>query len=239
MQLTVLGRCGPYPRANEACSGYLVRAGQTALLLDCGAGVLSRLRALIDIASLDAVVLSHLHYDHCADMGVLRYALEQNQRAPLPVYCPAEPAAAAAMLQSPVFDVRTLHDGLRAEVGALKLAFGAVAHPVPCFGVAVAAAEARLFYTGDTGWFDGLIPLARGADALLCDCCFTDADAAKPAVHLSGRQASRLAREAGAKRLYATHVPGGADNDAALQDELDFHPSAVVQEWGSYELSFQ
>lgn len=241
MKFTVLGRCGPFPRASEACSGYLVRAGQTQLLMDCGAGVLPRLRSVTDIRALDAIALSHLHYDHCADMAVLRYALEQLPRAPLPVYCPTEPAQALAIFDSPVFDIRPLKDGMRADVGALSLRFHAVNHPVPTFGIHIESSANNtiesLFYTGDTGWFDGLVPLCQGADALLCDCCFTGEDENRPNFHLSGRQAAFLAREAGARALYATHLFGGADSDEALLSELDFAPATLVREMDSYEVS--
>lgn len=241
MEFTVLGRCGPFPRANEACSGYLVRAGQTSLLMDCGAGVLPRLRSVMEIGALDAIVLSHLHYDHCADMAVLRYALEQLPRAPLPVYCPVEPAEALAIFHYPVFDIRPLHDGMRADIGALSLRFHAVTHPVPGFGIHIESSgnnsTERLFYTGDTGWFDGLVPLCQGADALLADCCFTGEDERRPNVHLSARQASLLAREAGVKALYCTHLWGGADDDKALLAELDFAPATVVQELHRYQVS--
>lgn len=241
MKFTVLGRCGPFPRANEACSGYLVRAGQTQLLMDCGAGVLPRLRSVMDIRALNAIVLSHLHYDHCADMAVLRYALEQLPRAPLPVYCPTEPIEALAIFDAPVFDIRPLHDGMQAAIGPLSLRFHAAAHPVPAFGVHIESSvnntRKRLFYTGDTGWFDGLIPLCQGVDALLCDCCFTGEAEGRPNFHLSGRQAALLARKAGVKALYATHLWGGADGDESLISELDFLPATVVSEMRSYEVS--
>lgn len=238
MKLTVLGRCGPYPRAGEACSGYLLQTDKTNILVECGAGILSRLRSVLELPKLDAVVLSHLHYDHCADMSVLRYALEQLPRPPLPVYCPTDPADALRIFDYPVFDIRPLSDGLRARAGDLTLAFSAVEHPVPTFGLRVFEGEGSLFYTGDTGWFDGLVALCRGADALLADCCFTDADAGKRNIHLSARQAGRLARQAGVKALYCTHLWGGADTDGTVQKEVDFSPAVVVQESRSYTFFF-
>lgn len=237
MKFTVLGRCGPYPRANEACSGYLVQAGTTRLLVDCGAGVLPRLRSVTDIQALDAIALSHLHYDHCADMAVLRYMLEQFPRAPLPVYCPGEPSEALAIFNYPVFDIRPLHDGMQAAIGALSLRFHAAEHPVPTFGIDIESADgARLFYTGDTGWFDGLIALCQGAHALLADCCFCGEDETRTNIHLSARQAASLAQKAGVKALYCTHLWGGRDNDDAVLSELDFTPATVVQEGHSYEV---
>ncbi len=232
----MLGRSGPFPRAGEACSGYLVSAEQTHILLDCGAGVLSRLRSVLPIERLDAVVLSHLHYDHCSDMSVLRYALEQLACAPLPVYCPAEPAEARAIFDSPVFQLHPLQDGMTAGAGALSFCFHAVKHPVPAFSVRMESGGKTLFYTGDTGWFDALAEMAADADMLLADCCFTDADGHKPNIHLSARQAGSLAKAARAKVLCCTHLFGGADTDAAVQKEVDFAPAVVVKEGRSYRI---
>ena len=45
MKLTVLGKSPSWQDAGGACSGYLIEDGaSTALLLDCGNGVFSKLR---------------------------------------------------------------------------------------------------------------------------------------------------------------------------------------------------
>ena len=96
MQLTILGNNGPFPAPNGACSGYLLESdsGDTRVLIDCGPGVLARLMDLGGPAALDAVLLSHLHYDHMSDMLPMQYALQFNPRPkPLPVYAPDAPEA--------------------------------------------------------------------------------------------------------------------------------------------------
>ncbi|MEJ5944882.1 ribonuclease Z [Pseudokineococcus basanitobsidens] len=59
----------------------------------------------------------------------------------------------------------------------------------------------------DTRWCDGARRAAAGADLLLCEATFADAEEglAEPYGHLTARQAGRLAREAGARRLVLTH----------------------------------
>ena len=71
--LHVLGCAPASGNPGEACSGYLVTAGGSRVLLDCGPGVLSSWLAR-DAAPLDAIVLSHLHFDHVADLIPLGYA---------------------------------------------------------------------------------------------------------------------------------------------------------------------
>ena len=80
MKLTVLGCNGPYPAAGGACSGYLLEAENTRVLLDCGTGVLAALPARMAPEELDAVVLSHLHYDHMSDMLPLIYRMQGKKR---------------------------------------------------------------------------------------------------------------------------------------------------------------
>lgn len=59
----------------------------------------------------------------------------------------------------------------------------------------------------DTRWCEGALRAAEGADLLVCEATFADAEAelAGPYGHLTARQAGRVAREAGARRLVLTH----------------------------------
>ena len=86
MELTVLGKSPAWQDAGGACSGYLVATRQTILLLDCGNGVLGKLRSVCDYARVDAVVISHLHADHILDLVPYASALTYAPRhQPVPV----------------------------------------------------------------------------------------------------------------------------------------------------------
>ena len=71
MRLTVLGGCGGWPAAGLACSGYLVEHDGFRLLIDPGYAIVPRLLAVVDAAAVDAVLVSHGHPDHCADLNPL------------------------------------------------------------------------------------------------------------------------------------------------------------------------
>src|SRR5918911_2862255 len=99
MRLTVLGKSPSWQDADGACSGYLLEDGDTAVLLDCGNGVFSKLRKFRDYTSVQGVVLSHLHADHFLDLVPYSYALTYAPRQqPVPVHVwpgtddPARPA---------------------------------------------------------------------------------------------------------------------------------------------------
>ena len=75
MKIHVLGRYAGCPGPGGSCSGYLVEVGSQRILLDCGPGVLGRLQTVCTLEELDAIVLSHLHADHCLDLIPLSYGL--------------------------------------------------------------------------------------------------------------------------------------------------------------------
>ena len=80
MRLTVLGKSPSWQDAGGACSGYLIEEDGSAVLLDCGNGVFSKLRRYRDYTAIDAVLISHLHADHFLDLVPFSYALTYAPR---------------------------------------------------------------------------------------------------------------------------------------------------------------
>ena len=68
LQFTVLGCATPYPAVGNPCSGYLVASGATRIWMDAGSGTLGPLQEHARLDELDAIWISHLHADHCADL---------------------------------------------------------------------------------------------------------------------------------------------------------------------------
>ena len=92
MRLTVIGCSGSFPGPESAASCYLVEANGFRLVLDMGNGALAALGRTIDIYSIGAIALSHLHPDHCLDLCgfyVLRKYHPSGQQPRLPVYGPS------------------------------------------------------------------------------------------------------------------------------------------------------
>jgi ribonuclease BN (tRNA processing enzyme) len=58
MELTVLGASPALPNPGGASAGYLLRDADTTLLIDCGHGVVSVLRSVLDVGELSAIVIS-------------------------------------------------------------------------------------------------------------------------------------------------------------------------------------
>jgi ribonuclease BN (tRNA processing enzyme) len=237
MELTVVGSSGSFPSADSPCSCYLVEADGYRMVLDLGNGALGALQRHCSIYEVDAVLLSHLHADHCVDM--CSYYVARNYRVegcpdPLPVYgphgTPERLARAYDMDEHPgmkeVFDFHTLRDTVTAA---------RVAHPVEAYAFRVEHGGSSFVYTGDTGPCQELVDLARGTDLLLSEAAFTDGKEDIPDLHLNGRQAGEHAARAGVGRLVLTHIPpwtdperNRADAAAAYGGPVELaHPGAV------------
>ncbi len=83
MQLTILGNA-PAPGPDGAGNSYLVESDTTAILLDCGPGMVGKLVAHRPVSTLTAVVISHTHLDHIYDLPILFLKRYMEQRAVTP-----------------------------------------------------------------------------------------------------------------------------------------------------------
>lgn len=215
LSVTVLGSAGTHPGPGRACSSYLVEADGFRALLDCGNGSLANLQQGLDVAAVDAVVLSHLHPDHFADLYGLYYARRFHPDGPRPVRVCA-PAGAEHVIGHLVGDGETFGEicrfetvaaGDTTELGPLRVAFFAADHPVETLATRVETDGAVVAYSGDSGPTGAIAECARDADLFVCDATWLDRAGPFPAgVHMTGVQAGRAAAEAGARRLLVTHV---------------------------------
>jgi ribonuclease BN (tRNA processing enzyme) len=224
MRLTVLGGCGAWPAAGRACSGYLVEHDGFRLLVDPGYATLPRLLALLPAQSVDAVLISHGHPDHCADLNPLLRArvMHAQPPPPLPVYSLPGAIDQVLALDKP----EMMRPGLAAHEFSAGDTFSSgpcgiktfrLPHFVANAGLRISAGGRSLAYTGDSGPSPEVIALARGADLFLAEATYVDEVPAEHAGRLScADQVGRDAAEAGARRLVLTHLWPGTDPGAAV-----------------------
>lgn len=223
MRLTVLGGCGVWPEAGQACSGYLIEHDGFQLLVDLGYATVPRLLQRTAAEQVDAVFISHRHPDHCADLNPLlrARALRDDPPVPLPVYSLPGALDAVLALDRPgmLDDAYVLHEfaaGSRLDIGPFHAQTRLLPHSAPNAGVRLVAGDRVLVYTGDTGPSPDVVELARDADLLLAEATYVDQVPEDSRRYLtSARQAGRQATDARARRLLLTHLQPGTDPAAA------------------------
>jgi len=256
VRVTVLGKSPSWPDAGGACSGYLVQDGQTCALIDCGSGVFSKLRTVFDYAAIDAVVVSHMHGDHCIDLIPfacgLSYAPRDVPSRPqlhLPpgggeqLQTLARGAGHGADLIAGAFDLQEYDPASALAIGSLRLRFQPVPHFIPTYAVELTSErhpERRFTYGADHRDTDALDDFAATTDLLLLEATLAqpEADPQASRGHMTPVQAGALAARCDARRLVLTHLSDELDADWALaQARSAFEgPLEVAREGTVYEV---
>ena len=238
MELTVLGSSGSHTGPGRACSGYLLQTAGTRILLDAGNGSTANLQRVVALRDLDAVVISHRHVDHCVDLVGVFYALrfDRSFDRKLPLYAASEVrdtltallSGDAAQQFDDVFDHQEVAGGDRVEVGDVELTFVDSVHPPPTVSVRVAADGRVLTYSADSAGGEALVNAARGADLFLCEATWQgDASEYPTDLHLTAREAGRIAARAGVHHLVLTHVAGSLDPATSVLEARETFPGTV------------
>lgn len=251
LKLTIVGCSGSYPGPDSPASCYLIEAEHQGrpwrIVVDMGNGSLGALHHVVDPLAIDAVLLSHLHVDHCVDLTsyyVLRKYHPRGSQPVLPVWGPKgtarRMARAYGLPKEPGMkeEFRFRRLGAPFVLGPFRVTPVPVDHPVPAFGLRIEAGDRTIAYTGDTGPTDALLALAKDADLLLAEASFREGDDNPPHLHLTGAEAGAAAARAGAKRLVVTHVPPWHDADAILAEAAGAYdgPLELAKQGAVYEL---
>jgi ribonuclease BN (tRNA processing enzyme) len=223
MKLRIVGCSPAWPNPGGAQSGYLVEDVGRRLLLDCGPGVLARLREWEDWPRVDAIAITHWHLDHWGDLVPWVWAAQfgpARELAAPELWVPPGGRAflseLGARLGRPqmfeqAFDLREFERGTVFETAGMEVTPVKVLHyDLEAYGFRVSANGSVLGYSGDSGPDEGLTELARDADLFVCEATLADGNEESegdPRGHLSAREAEIAFVDAGAKRLLLTHRP--------------------------------
>lgn len=233
MKLTILGSSGSLSGPTNPASGYLVTVDNSpAVLLDIGPGVLGKLQEIQDPCEAH-VVFSHLHADHCLDFPSLMVWRRFHPSAPAKdrklCFGPSSTLTHLGRLSadhpdevddmSDTFAFAPWNVGEEHILDRFSITPFRALHPVEayCLRITEHTSGRTLAYSGDTGWTDQLVECARDADVFLCEATWCSGEGNfPPGMHLTGAEAGRAARLAGAKKLVLVHIPPWGDEEATL-----------------------
>jgi len=239
MRLRVVGCSPAWPNPGGAQSGYLVEEDGRRLLLDCGPGVLPRLRETEAWPRVDAIAISHFHLDHWGDLVPWAFGGLFGAGRDVPPPALWLPPGGRQTLESldPVlyagavldlFAVEEYAEGEPFTAAGFELTAHRMLHyEVAAYGLRVAGREGTLAYGADSAPCDGLVELARDADVFLCEATL-DRPEEGTRGHLTAAEAIDAFETAGAGRLVVIHRP----------DELPL-PDGVERAHDGLELDVQ
>jgi ribonuclease BN (tRNA processing enzyme) len=194
-----------------ACSSYLLESPSATVLLDCGIGSYESLVTLRPEVVLDALIVSHAHPDHVADLGSFLADASRWR---------GEPEVIAALetieLVAPGITVETdsrsqVRDGAHVAGKWFAAAFSSTTHQIPTLGVEVTMGGSRVVYSADTGpkWAP---PTAfRHSDVAILECTIEERGETSSPYHLDAHEVADVVGDLVPSITLLTHVPPGED----------------------------
>jgi ribonuclease BN (tRNA processing enzyme) len=233
VNFTVVGCSPAWPNPGGAQSGYLLENSQR-LLLDCGPGVLARLRERWEWPEVDAIALTHWHLDHWGD--IVPWVWGQtlgpgNGVKKAELWVPPGGIDALTQIASRIgrpgmfadaFDLRQYDEHGFEAAGFLVEPHRVLHYDLLAYGFRASANGRTIAYSGDSGPSEALPDLARGADLFVCEATLLRPNPEGGIRgHLSADEAVEAFEEAGARRLLITHRPVERPLDTSLEQAYD------------------
>jgi ribonuclease BN (tRNA processing enzyme) len=233
VQVQVVGCSPAWPNPGGAQSGYLVDG---RVLLDCGPGVLGRLRTQNGSwPDVDAIVITHFHLDHWGDVvpwvwGRM-FGLGKALHTPelwVPPNGKEELELFGGTFGTPwmferTFEIREYPEEEPFTVSGLEIRATRVQHyTLRTYALRVTDGKRTLAYSGDSGPTDRLADVARDADLFICEATLERGELdGELRGHLSADEALEAYRASGARRLLLTHRPQELELDGGLELAYD------------------
>jgi ribonuclease BN (tRNA processing enzyme) len=215
----VLGCGDAFNSGGRFFPSFHVSGAATTFLLDCGpTALLAIKRHELDPDALDAVLISHFHGDHFGGLPFLEIelAILRRRARPLLIAGPPEVEQRVRAATDAIYPALRSSERLRLEyvswrigeavnVGSLRVTSFAAIHTAETkpHMLRIEIDGRIIAYSGDTEWTDDLIPLADGADLLICE---SSTFALKVKNHLDYQTLMQHRSELRCRRLLLTHM---------------------------------
>jgi len=243
-ELLIVGNRAGSPGPDGPAGGYVLQVDGKNILIDCGPGVLAELARRRLSQQIDAIIISHRHADHSADLPAYSYHQSfPRVQEPIPLFAPegfAEYLDALdsihgiptlAEMRTPIrtqFELSTVEPGSSFSVAGFQVNTILASHPVPCLSIQFP--ELGFVYTADTAKTPALVAFSRGAKLLLSEATYPNPEGHDFTEHghMSGFEAGELAAESGVDRLVLTHLSDYDDAEETLANARSRFPGSIT-----------
>ena len=205
------------PNIRRGSSGYALELPESKILLDCGNGTTWKLSKVgIDYLSIDHIFITHFHPDHTADLIPFLFATKyprptRRRETPLFIWGPKGFAGFYASLKEAYDDWIAPEKLIVKEVVPEPLIFddfvltaGNTFHTDNSLAYRIESGGKSVVYSGDTGYTESLIELARDVDLLIIECSLPDE--LKFENHLTPTEVGKIGSASRAKKIVLTHL---------------------------------
>ena len=214
MKIRVLGTGTSIPSLQRCSSSYLVQTKRLNILIDVGPSIVRRLLEYgFTTRDIDAIVLTHFHVDHTADLSTFLFASNYDVEArtkPLTiiggpgindffenlikVYRWLTPKSYELFLREEGDCTLNLED--------FVISVTRVEHNDESIAIRIEEHKSVTF-SGDTDYTKNLVKLASGTDLLIAECSFPER---KVDGHLNLETLQKIVDEANPKRVLISHL---------------------------------
>ncbi len=218
-------------RQLRASGGLWLEANGTNILVDPGPGSLLRcLQYGLTPQELDAIILTHKHLDHSADVNVMIEAVSEGGLKPrgkllAPGDCYDVDPVILKYNREYLKEFIRVFEGYSFEINDLKIEFPiAHDHGVETYGLKISTDKFKLSHIVDTKYFDALIESYKDCDILLMNMVFSEP---KPFLHLAYEDVVKLINGIQPELAIVTHF-----GYRLWQENIDSYVQKIIEQTG-------
>ncbi len=231
LKVRVLGSGDAFGSGGRFNTCFAVESRGYRFLIDCGASSLVALKRFgVDPASVDCVVVTHLHGDHYGGIPFLFVdGLASGREEPLTILGPPGIRENLEVLTEAMFpgsarprspfplEVLEYQAMWPTPLGALTVTAFPVTH-VPAtrpHALRIEFGGKVIAYSGDTAWNTHLVEAAAGADLFVCEAYTREPESR---IHLDLATLRKNRRKIDCRRILLTHMGDDVLNALPLED---------------------
>lgn len=217
MEFIPIGVYGRFASVNGATNCHLIKGDNFNAVIDMGSGAFRELQKVIDATEINALILTHLHYDHIADALVYQYYLENKQAKQVDLFLPSFPSNINELFTSYKFKKADIENigNMPIDIKSFRVKH---AKNTDSYMLKIKGDNSTLLYTSDFCDVDEYARIVKGADIVVAEACVADKELNKNSPHASIGSIARMTPPETV--LYLTHLPDGHEEEILLEARL-------------------